>query len=107
MDKKEKRPLKKRGKQAVADRSREWQERLGEANSAPIGSDGWAKSYLDGTLKEKVPRANPPDRLGVPELAESFVVSPAIQDLTTGGPSWEDHGHRLGSALRPTTAASK
>src|SRR5262245_10599185 len=81
MDKDEKRRLQKLGKQAVADRSRELQERLREANPAPIGSDAWAKNYRDGTLKEKALRANPPDRLTAAELAESFVLNPSNQDL--------------------------
>jgi hypothetical protein len=81
MDKDEKRRLKKLGKQAVADRSRELRERLREANPAPIGSDAWAKNYLDGTLKVKALRADPPDRLAANELAESFVPNPAHQDL--------------------------
>jgi hypothetical protein len=81
MDKDEKRRLKKLGKQAVADRSRELQERLREANPAPIGSDAWAKNYRDGTLNERALRANPPDRLTAAELAEAFVPNPANQDL--------------------------
>jgi len=81
MDKDEKRRLKKLGKQAVADRSRELHERLREANPAPIGSDAWAKNYRDGTLKEKALRANPADRLTASELAESFVPNPANQEL--------------------------
>ena len=81
LDKDEKRRLKKLGKQAVADRSRELQERLREANPAPIGSDAWTKNYRDGTLKEKALQRNPPDRLTAIELAESFVPNPAHQDL--------------------------
>ena len=49
MNKDEKRRLKKLGKQVVAERSRELQERLHEANPAPIGSDEWAKNYREGT----------------------------------------------------------
>jgi hypothetical protein len=81
MDKDEKSRLKKLGKQAVADRSRELQDRLREANPAPVGSDAWAKNYRDGTLKERALRVNPPDRLTATELAESFVPNPANQNL--------------------------
>jgi hypothetical protein len=81
MDKDEKRRLKKLGKQAVADRSRELQERLHAANPARIGSDAWAENYRAGILKEKALRAKSPDRLTARELAESFVLNPAHQEL--------------------------
>jgi hypothetical protein len=81
MNKEEKRRLKKLGKQAVADRSRDLQERLREANPAPIGSDAWARNYRDGTLREKALRENPPDRLTVTELAEAVVPNSAHQGL--------------------------
>jgi hypothetical protein len=81
MDENEKRRLKKIGKQRVADRSRELQDRLREANPAPIGSEAWAKNYRDGSLKEKALRLNPPDRPGAAELAHSFVANPIHQDL--------------------------
>jgi hypothetical protein len=81
MDKEEKRRLKKLGKQIVADQSRELQERLSEANPAPIGSDAWANNYRDGVLKEQALRANSPDRLSAAELANSFVTNPHHQDF--------------------------
>lgn len=81
MDKEEKRRMKKLGKQVVAGRARELQERLRLANPAPIGSDAWAENFRQGTSREKALRANPPDRLSAAALAESFVPNPIHQEL--------------------------
>ena len=81
MDSNEKRRLKKLGKQAVAARSRELQERLRKANPAPIGSDTWAMNYREASLKEKTLRLNPRDRLPAAELAQSFVPNPTHEDV--------------------------
>jgi hypothetical protein len=81
VDKDEKRRLKKLGKQIVADQSRELDERLRQANPAPIGSNEWARNYREGTAKEKALQAAPPDRLSSAELQADFVTNPKHQDL--------------------------
>lgn len=79
MDRDERRRLKKLGKQIVADRSRELQDHLREANPAPIGSVDWGENYREGILKERELRSSPRDRFTATELAESFVPNPVPQ----------------------------
>lgn len=91
MDEAEKRRLKKLGKKLVEQQSRELQERLREANRAPIGSDEWARGYRAGVEREKQLRAAPPDRIPAAEVRESFVLL-AVEGEGSGGllgvPTW-------------------
>jgi uncharacterized protein YegJ (DUF2314 family) len=107
MDKEEKRRLKKLGKQVIAEESARRKEALREANPAPIGSDEWAESYRQGTLREKVLRDNPPDRLSATDVAGSFVPNPIHRNLPEGlfgvpGSFWEclDCGDAINSLAR-------
>jgi len=81
MDKDEKRRLKKLGKQVTAERSRELQERLAEANPAPIGSDSWMRSFREGTLKERALRTAPPDQISAANVRADYVPNPMHQSF--------------------------
>jgi len=74
MDDAEKRRLKKIGKQQIEQQSREIQDRLAEANPAPVGSDEWARNYKAQTLRERELRRSPPNRIKAAEASRDFVL---------------------------------
>ena len=75
MDEAEKRRLKKLGKQAVEQQSRERQAHLAEANPAPPGSEEWAQNYKAQNLRERELRRAPPDRIAGADAARDFVLN--------------------------------
>ena len=83
MDKEEKRRLKKLGKKLVEEQSRQLDERLAEANPAPVGSDEWVENYRRGTVKDKELRQQQPDIVYRKEIEVDFVIAPI--ELELGG----------------------
>lgn len=89
MDDAEKRKLKRLGKQIVEQRSRELQERLAEANPAPVGSDAWAQNFRAQTLRERKLRRLPPDRISGSEALRDFVLNEVDPGPNFSGvPTW-------------------
>ena len=89
MDEAEKRRLKKLGKQRVEEQSRALQERLAEANPAPVGSKKWARNYKAQTLRERELRQGPPDRIAGAEAAREFVLNEVDPGPNfAGAPTW-------------------
>lgn len=89
MDAAEKRRLKKLGKRLVEQRSQELQERLHEANPAPVGSDEWVTNYKAEVERDRQLRKAPPDRLSESEAAAQFVLQPVDSaDRFVGVPTW-------------------
>ena len=76
MDASEKKRLKKLGKQQIALRSRELQERLSEVSGAPFGTDEWYKRDRQSGLKEKELRLSQPDIVYASECERDFVLEP-------------------------------
>ena len=89
MDAAEKRRLKKLGRRLVEHRSQELQERLHEANPAPVGSDEWVTNYKAEVERDRQLRKAPPDRLSNSEAAAEYVLLPVDPgDRFIGVPTW-------------------
>src|SRR5438093_10630262 len=89
MDASEKRRLKKLGKRLVEQRSQELQERLHEANPAPLGSAEWVANYKAEVERGRQLRKSPLDRMSETEAAAEFLLVPVDPgDRFTGVPTW-------------------
>ena len=86
MDKEERKRLKKMGKRLVERESEALHERLRESNPHPIGSDAWAKTYRESTLKEREIRNNPKDILRASEIENDFVINIKQKTFPNGFP---------------------
>jgi hypothetical protein len=106
----EKRRLKKLGKRLVDQRSQQLQERLREANSAPIGSEEWGRNYRIGTLRERQLRQDSPDKILASTAARDFVLNPVRDAPPIGVPTYYIECSRcrdlLHSVPRDTVACS-
>src|SRR5689334_18321947 len=84
MEKAEKRRLKKLGKKLVEQQSRELDERLREANPAPVGSDEWARNYRAGVERERQLRADPAGRVPAADVRKGFVLLTVAEEGPCG-----------------------
>lgn len=108
MDEAEKRRLKKLGKKLVEQQSRELQERLHEANPAPVGSDEWVKGYRAGVERERQFRRH--RRTESPPRRHGASLSSSARSQIFGVPTWYHEcpvcGDLLHSVPQQTVACS-